>query len=380
MDQDQIKKLVETYRDDIFKDIVKARDQKEFYAQFSKQKLRDIDSLDLEKFIVQLWAMGQWGDKHGRVKKFILPKNEGDYSQIGKMLAEFIYGEKPLASRWDDFVVTGFGPAMKSEILFHFNRTEYIVWNTPTRRAFEIIGMPSMPVYNYQVTGEKYEDICRYAKKLLSSMEKILENNISMTEVNEFIWLLSRRKYKIAAGEPLLSHSSVEPSSSPNEDDSPPNEDGSSPNEDGSLPNRDTSWHNEMQDKIVEIGSFLGFDSEIEGNIVSLPNRFYDAIWKFKIGNMGQIAYVFEVQNKGSIDSLIVKLLTAANQPNVQAVVAVSDDKQLEKIGSRFKETDVNHRKLILWNIDDVIHVHEMLESAYSSLNSLGLVPSSNNE
>ena len=365
MDQDQIKKLVETYRDDIFKDIVKARDQKEFYAQFSKQKLRDIDSLDLEKFIVQLWAMGQWGDKHGRVKKFILPKNEGDYSQIGKMLAEFIYGEKPLASRWDDFVVTGFGPAMKSEILFHFNRTEYIVWNTPTRRAFEIIGMPSMPIYNHQVTGKKYEDICRYAQELLSSMKKILGKDISMTEVNEFIWLLSRHKNEIAAGEPLALHQTVAPSLSPNEDDSPPN---------GGL-----SWHDELKEKVAEIGSFLGFDSETEGNIVSLPGR-YDAIWKFKIGNMGQIAYVFEVQSKGSIDSLIVKLLTAAKQPDVQAVIAVSDDKQLQYIDSRFKGTDANYHKLRLWNEQDVIQVHEMLESANSSLNRLGLVPSSKNE
>ena len=51
-----------------------------------------------------------------------------------------------------------------------------------------------------------------------------------------------------------------------------------------------------------------------------------------KVGNMGRILYVFEVQTKGSIDSLLINLFKALNNPAVQGVVAVSDREQLEKI------------------------------------------------
>ena len=57
-----------------------------------------------------------------------------------------------------------------------------------------------------------------------------------------------------------------------------------------------------------------------------------DAVWEAKIGNMGKAIYVFEVQSKGSIDSLILNLKKAQSNAAVQAVVAVADEEQLAKI------------------------------------------------
>ena len=45
-----------------------------------------------------------------------------------------------------------------------------------------------------------------------------------------------------------------------------------------------------------------------------------------------RVIYVFEVQTKGSVDSLILNLLKSLNNPAVQGVVAVSDKEQLERI------------------------------------------------
>jgi len=42
-----------------------------------------------------------------------------------------------------------------------------------------------------------------------------------------------------------------------------------------------------------------------------------DAVWQARIANLGVVTYVFEVQRHGSIDSLILNLQRAQNNPTV---------------------------------------------------------------
>lgn len=70
--------------------------------------------------------------------------------------------------------------------------------------------------------------------------------------------------------------------------------------------NNSKSLHDEIKEKLVAIGELLGFDSRSEVKIAT--GAVVDAIWEAKIGNMGKAIYVFEVQSKGSIDSLILNL------------------------------------------------------------------------
>ena len=98
-----------------------------------------------------------------------------------------------------------------------------------------------------------------------------------------------------------------------------------------------------------------------------------DAVWSVNIGNMGRVIYVFEVQTKGSIDSLILNLQKAANNKAVQAVVAVSDEKQLIDIKN---ESEPLHAiDIKLWNYESVNEVFENLSKASDVINKLGLVP-----
>ncbi len=91
---------------------------------------------------------------------------------------------------------------------------------------------------------------------------------------------------------------------------------------------------------------------------------------------MGKAIYVFEVQSKGSIDSLILNLKKAQSNPAVQAVVAVSDESQLSKI---IKESTgvIEEKSLRTWDIEDVVNVHDSLVRAHESINKLSLVPES---
>lgn len=90
---------------------------------------------------------------------------------------------------------------------------------------------------------------------------------------------------------------------------------------------------------------------------------------------MGRVIYVFEVQTKGSVDSLIVNLLKSLNNPAVQGVVAVSDKNQIEKIKKHSAEVKNLSEKLRLWNFEEVLKVHESMEFTNACINNLGLVP-----
>ena len=90
---------------------------------------------------------------------------------------------------------------------------------------------------------------------------------------------------------------------------------------------------------------------------------------------MGKVIYVFEVQTKGSIDSLLLNLLKAKENKAVQALVAVSDTNQIEKI--KREAAALNLKDLRFLTLDDVSVVYESLSKAHTIINTMGLVPDS---
>jgi len=75
-----------------------------------------------------------------------------------------------------------------------------------------------------------------------------------------------------------------------------------------------------------------------------------DAVWEASVGNLGRVIYVFEVQTKGSIDSLIINLLKSLNNPAVQGIVAVSDSTQIERIKKEAAGVMQLREKLKYWD------------------------------
>lgn len=134
------------------------------------------------------------------------------------------------------------------------------------------------------------------------------------------------------------------------------------------------SLHDEIKEKLVEIGRLLGFESRAEVKVAA--GAVVDAVWEAKIGNMGKAIYVFEVQSKGSIDSLLLNLIKAQANAAVQAVVAVADEAQLQKI--RAESLNVLDQKFLrTWESGDVLSVYDALVRAHESINKLALVPES---
>jgi len=356
-----LKKHIESYKNNLKKDPEKhindLNERKErinFYQSWTKEKILSMTEDDLYNYISKLWAMLIWGNKKYVVDKMI---QDNGFSELKNDLADLVWGKNHLINRWDSFRknIKGFGPAMISEILCHVHPDECMVWNRRAYVALNYLGVKDLPRYNYQLTGKKYNELSEETQKIAEAMKQAGIPDVNLLFADYFMWdelqgedNLSEIYAKTKTAKEM---SSVEIASEETSD----------------------FIHNEIRDKLSDIGSWLGFTSSIEKKVAD--GSKVDTVWESTVGNMGKIIYVFEVQTKGSIDSLIVNLLKALNNPAVQGVVAVSDSSQLEKIKKHAQQVQNLNTRIKYWDYKKVLEVHEALEMVNESINSLSLVP-----
>lgn len=342
-------KASETYK----QDLLERQERTKYYQSWTKERLATIDESDLYEYFGKLWAMLIWGNKQYVVNKLI---QDNGLNTLRESLIDLVWGSEQIPIRWDRFrkTIKGMGPAMMSEILCHVHPDDYMIWNRRAYVALNYLGFKKLPRYNYQFTGNKYEELSDSVKTIAEELAKAGMQSPSLLTVDYFIW------DELQVEDNLTQIYSKK-----------------SPKEITSIESEDSETkdfiHNEIRDKIAEIGTWLGFTTQIETKIAE--GSKVDAIWEATIGNMGRVIYVFEVQTKGSIDSLILNLLKALNNPAVQGVVAVSDLSQLDKIKKHASNVGDLGRKLKYWNYTEVLDNHEALAAVNESINRLGLVP-----
>lgn len=328
------------------------KERKSFYQAFTKEKLLAMPEDQFSEYISKLWAMLIWGNKQYVVEKII---SDNGFDNAKTQLAELLYGSAPIEKRWDSFTknVKGLGPATMSELLTYVNPQEYVIFNKTTILCFGYLDIPGMPKYNYQFTGKKFVEVCNIAKEISKALSTAGAEDSDLLAVDYFLWdeILPLAEKKAPAAEPEKDRSEKPIST-----------------------NDSKSLHDEIKEKLVAIGELLGFDSRSEVKITT--GAIVDAVWEAKIGNMGKAIYVFEVQSKGSIDSLILNLKKAQSNAAVQAVVAVADEEQLAKIIRESKGV-IDEKSLRTWDSDDVLAVYDSLVRAHESINKLALVPES---
>ncbi len=337
------------------KDLLERQERIAFYQSFNTNKLLKMTIDDLYQFFSKLWAMLIWGNKKYVVDKLI---EECGLETIKTEFNKLLWGNEAIAIRWEHFrkTIKGMGPAMISEILCHVHPDEFIIWN---RRAFvglKYLGFTDLPRYNYQVTGQKYFELCQKFEIIKNELIKAGISKATFLTVDYFIW------------DELQVESNLSQVYTKN--DNPIKDEIKSDEIDN-----DTSdfIHNEIRDKLADIGKWLGFITQTETKVAD--GSKVDAIWEATIGNMGRVIYVFEVQTKGSIDSLIINLLKSLKNPAVQGVVAVSDSMQLEKIRKHAHDLGELGNKLKYWDYKEVLTNYEALLSVNESINKLNLVP-----
>lgn len=326
------------------------KERKAYYQSFTKDKLLAMTEEDFFEYISRLWSMVMWGNKRFVVDKLIA---DNGFDVLKKQLAELLYGTAPIEKRWNAFLksVKGMGPATISELLTYANPDEYVIFNKTTILCYTYLDIPDMPKYNYQYTGKKYTEVCAIAKEISTALKAADAEDYDLLAVDYFLWdeVLPLAEKKEPGNQAPVTVAPKTASDS-------------------------KSLHDEIKEKLVAIGELLGFESRSEVKITT--GAVVDAVWEAKIGNMGKAIYVFEVQSKGSIDSLILNLKKAQSNAAVQAVVAVADEEQLAKI-IRESAGVIDEKSLRTWNSDDVLVVYDSLARAHESINKLALVPES---
>lgn len=325
-------------------------ERKTYYQSFTKDKLLAMTEEDFFEYMSRLWSMVMWGNKRFVVDKLIA---DNGFDMLKKQLAELLYGAAQFEKRWNTFLksVKGMGPSTISELLTYTNPNEYILFNKTTLLCYSYLDVPGMPKYNYQYTGEKFAEVCAIAKEISAALKAAGAEDYDLLAVDYFLWdevLPLAEKKESTNQDPVV----VTPKTASDS----------------------KSLHDEIKDKLVAIGELLGFESRSEVRITT--GAVVDAVWEARIGNMGKAIYVFEVQSKGSIDSLILNLKKAQSNAAVQAVVAVADEEQLAKI-IRESAGVIDEKSLRTWNSDDVLAVYDSLARAHESINKLALVPES---
>ncbi|MBT3392483.1 MAG: hypothetical protein HN833_00425 [Elusimicrobiaceae bacterium] len=320
------------------------------YGKYTSENIKNFSEDDIFEYISSLWAMLIWGNKQYYVDKLI---SDNGFENLKNHLSKLIFDKDDIVTRWDNFRknIKGLGPAMISEILCRHCPDKYLIWNRRALASLAYLEVKDLPIYNYQVTGKKYKYLCDIGHKISKSMKDFDIEHTSLLDVDFFFY--NELQVEDNLTKTTIKKDTIE--------------------EDIKSDNKEFI-HNEVRDKLADIGKWLGFEVQTEKKVAT--GSVVDTIWQSEIGNMGRVIYVFEVQTKGSIDSLCMNLLKATNNPAVQGIVAVSNKEQIEKIKKEATGLP-GLSKIKYWDYEDVLEVYDNLEKVNISINSLKLVPES---
>lgn len=81
--------------------------------------------------------------------------------------------------------------------------------------------------------------------------------------------------------------------------------------------------HVGIQQCLIEIGTILGFDAEMEF-------EYYDVVWR-ENPNSSRLSHIFEVQHKGNLDSAFAKLKRAYQSQRTKPFLVVSTEKDYNR-------------------------------------------------
>jgi hypothetical protein len=336
-----------------FEDDLKERTElSAYYQQFSRDRMLAMTPEDVHEYLSRLWAMLIWGNKRYLVDKII---EDNGLDSFRRSLAALVWGKGDIAGRWDAFrsEVKGMGPAMISEILCKTHPNDCMLWNRRAYVGLNYLQVEGLPRHDYQLTGKVYGRLCDVCQEIAKALKDSSFQDTTLFAVDYLIW------HQLQVEDNLSKiYDKKKPSTEKEEHEDV---------------KESRFIHDEIRDKLRDIGKWLGFEAKTEQKVAE--GSKVDTIWEATIGNMGRVIYLFEVQTKGSIDSLMMNLLKSLNNPAVQGVVAVSDGEQLETIKRHAHDVKELRDKLKCWDYEEVLRVHEGLAFVNESINRLGLVP-----
>lgn len=348
--EEKLKKAIENFRayskDKRFAVDTKERQgRKKFFSDLFK---KNTDEYIFSEMIKKLWASRIWGNKDYLVTKII--KDNG-IDKINEEIKAIASKKGTSGQRYDKFLGTikGMGPSMVTELLCYSDPENCGIWNSVARNSLAWLEAKEIPFNTYRIESNDYDKFNIKLKELAKILKAEGHNDVDLLLVDYFLWETNE---KFVTDENIRNRAKdfVKDKKTDN-----------------------LSRHDELRDKIAQIGSWLGFETETEKPI-AIGARV-DTVWKAKIANLGTVTYVFEVQDKGSIDGLILNLQKAQNgDRTVQKLIVVSDDQQIKKVEKEIESLGENFRNAVVyWSNKSVDETHNSLEQVTMNIANLKL-------
>lgn len=289
----------------------KERQEKdEFLADhlFAPDKVDELDEGTLRQMVRRLWAYSNWTNKDYVLEQML----QSGLDTIRSSLKFLLYSDAPLSDRFDRIRkdVKQMGAASISEILCHFEKARYPIWNRRAREGLVRLGVSeeNLPS-SAQISGAQYERFCELMRRVLDQVQQDEEFFEDLFVLDYLLYYLSAVK----AGRPM-----------PEER-----------RENGE--DQEDFDHDEIIGRVLELGDGLGF--EVDDEVPVAPRARVDAIWRTRIANLGTISYAFEVHRRGSPDSAIVNLLKVLEMDDsIRKVVLVSSESEIERFRSEIDD------------------------------------------
>ena len=290
LNMELLRKHIKAWQAKLVKDPIRAEHDKQerdtravYYRSQTAEKIRGVSADDFYEYVSKLWALLGWGNKKYVVDKLLA---DNEFGKLKTELAELVWGDLPIEQRWDRCrsLIKGMGPAMMSEILCQTHSEDYMLWNRRAYVGLHFLGVDELPRYNWQVTGKRYRSLCNLAKEIAQEMRGQGIPDADLLTLDFFIWSELQVEKNLSQ-----IHKKVGPVEPADTKEAKPDSEA-------------IFLHNEVRDKLEQIGAWLGFTSKTEVKVAE--GAIVDGVWEASIGNLGRVIYVFEVQTKGSIDSL----------------------------------------------------------------------------
>src|SRR5450432_480163 len=323
--------------------------RRELYAELlSPEALAQMTELEFGQVISSLWASRIWGDKGYLVGKLIY---DNGLPRLTDQLRRLLWGKGSLPTRYDTFrkTIKGLGAASITEMLAFVHPDTCSLWNDTIRKTLAILGI-DVPRKN-QITGEEYQVI----NALIDSIGNELEQEhhiggVDFLETNYFLYAVWETGRELA-----IERAAPEALQPPVVDED--------------------FDHDEIIEQLINVGQWLGFQAEREKPVAR--GAVVDAIWQARIANLGVVSYVFEVQRRGSIDSLILNLQRAQNNPTVQRLIVVALSHEIERIRQEIATMPESFRKSVAFmEVSEVIHAAALIGELSGIIGKLELVRS----
>ena len=310
------------------------------YAELlSNAGISVLTEVELRQLVSSLWAFGAWGNKDYLVRRLL---DAVGLDKLKESLMDLLWGSEPLHARYDRFRtrVKYLGPASVTELLAFVHPKECGIWNDRAREALRIIGVLPDLVKVYAIGGEDYERVCSTYRDILRVLSNAGIPSDDLLDVDLFL-------YKIAVTKAVV--------------------------EEEKRPQDYEFDHDEVKEKLVEVGQWLGFEADKEVQIAK--GARVDVIWTVRIGNLGVVKYIFEVHKTGPPDRLLLNLQRARRNPAVQKQIVVSNTAGLENIRGEAETLGEEFTKSLAYmEADDALKVASWLKDAWEIINRLNLV------